>query len=199
MVWRGQFSLAAHDRHSFIEWISCLILKRERGLLCCVGIIFVDTHSLSMTRQVTASAAMTLAVLMSSLDKNITQHNQERQQNEHIWSNNPIITKYYSFKTLHGSCDDGNSHNLHTSYVLFNSIHSINGTDAQWNHHPQRAPHITAWVALLFIISDITFIFLRRWCLFRGVAPVARILRVCIPGIHPSLWIIFFVHRVPQR
>lgn len=72
------------DIHSFIEWISCLILKRERGQLCCVGIIFVDTHSLSMTRQVTASAAMTLAVLMSSLDKNITQHNQERQQNEHI-------------------------------------------------------------------------------------------------------------------
>ena len=144
-----------------------------------------------MTRQVTASAAMTLAVLMSSLDKNITQHNQEQQQNDHIWSNNPIITKYYSLKMLHGSCDDGNSHNLHTSYVLFNSIHSINGTDAQWNHHPQQAPHITAWVALLFIISDITFIFLRRWCLFRGVAPVTRILRVCIPGIHPSLWIIF--------
>ncbi len=37
---------------------------------------FIDTHSLSMTRQVTASAAMTLAVLMSSLDRKITQHNQ---------------------------------------------------------------------------------------------------------------------------
>lgn len=34
---------------------------------------FADTYSLSMTRQVTASAAMTLAVLMSSLDKDIMQ------------------------------------------------------------------------------------------------------------------------------
>lgn len=31
-----------------------------------------DTHSLSITKQVTASAAMTLAVLMSSLKKKIT-------------------------------------------------------------------------------------------------------------------------------
>lgn len=34
---------------------------------------FIGTYSLSMTRQVTASAAITLAVLMSSLDKEIKQ------------------------------------------------------------------------------------------------------------------------------
>lgn len=38
-----------------------------------MGIDFIDTHSLSMTKQVTASAAMTLAVLMSSLNEKITQ------------------------------------------------------------------------------------------------------------------------------
>lgn len=49
---------------------------------CTIGILlrllhriinFADTYSLSMTRQVTASAEMTLAVLMSSLDKDIMQ------------------------------------------------------------------------------------------------------------------------------
>lgn len=42
--------------------------------LCPVGFLFIYTHSLSMTRQVTASAAMTLAVLMSSLEKKIIKH-----------------------------------------------------------------------------------------------------------------------------
>lgn len=42
---------------------------------------FIDTHSRSMTRQVTAPAAMTLAVLMSSLEKMNTQHNQAQLQN----------------------------------------------------------------------------------------------------------------------
>lgn len=44
-----------------------------------IMIIIIDTYSLSMTRQVTASAAMTLAVLMSSLDKERIQHNKTQQ------------------------------------------------------------------------------------------------------------------------
>lgn len=39
----------------------------KKKSLRSLGIDFIDTHSLSMTKQVTASAAMTLAVLMSSL------------------------------------------------------------------------------------------------------------------------------------
>lgn len=57
---------------------------------CTIGILlhllhriisFADTYSLSMTRQVTASAAMTLAVLMSSLDKDIMQTFREMANN----------------------------------------------------------------------------------------------------------------------
>lgn len=40
---------------------------------------FIGTYSLSMTKHVTASAAMTLAVLMSSLDKERIQHNKTQQ------------------------------------------------------------------------------------------------------------------------
>lgn len=64
--------------------MGCFFNSKGEKRIIMLGIIFVDTHSLSMTKQVTASAAMTLAVLMSSLDKNITQHNQEQKQNEHI-------------------------------------------------------------------------------------------------------------------
>lgn len=48
--------------------------RHSKAFICQKRMIsFADTYSLSITRQVTASAAITLAVLMSSLDKEIMQ------------------------------------------------------------------------------------------------------------------------------
>lgn len=69
-----------------------------------------------MTRQVTASAAMTLAVLMSSLDKKMIQHNQTQ------WSQlNHIIIHFKCY--IRAVMIEA----LKMFYVLFNSLHSING------------------------------------------------------------------------
>lgn len=66
-----------------------------------------------MTRQVTASAAMTLAVLMSSLEEKIIQHNQPQQTNKH-YSLNCCVR-----------CEKG------SSITRQENLHCINGTGTQ--------------------------------------------------------------------
>lgn len=65
-------------------------------------ISFADTYSLSMTRQVTASAAITLAVLMSSLDKKITQPIRKMTNNV---IDDYSITHCSTFQMLSQSCN----------------------------------------------------------------------------------------------
>lgn len=56
--------------------------------------------------------------------------------NSDIGTFDPTITHcVINFNCPYQSCDDGNSQHLHTNRVLFNSIHSINGTGTQWKHH----------------------------------------------------------------
>lgn len=99
-----------------------------------------------MTRQVTASAAITLAVLMSSLEKRIIQHNQAQKQSMLIL--NTVIFSLVKMEPMKAK-------HLHTSNILFKLIHSINSTGTRCKH--QATHHFMNGITLYHIWHQVHF------------------------------------------
>lgn len=144
----------------------------------------MDTYSLSMTRQVTASAAMTLAVLMSSLDKKKKRHHLDTKTNrQHFISLVTMKTHYSYWLKCYMRAEMTQALKTLSRPIQPSLLYEWQGQDSEDISGGRR--HGSAWLALLCIKLDVGLVLLWWRRLFRGVAPVAWILRVCVPRIHP--------------